>query len=192
MPGDDFEKLSDEKLLQFVKNSNTQAFDELYRRHWHLLFRTADNILLDAEAARDVVQDIFISFWVKRHERDIRNVGGYLRQSVKLKCFEHLRTGKINQQALDRIKNLGFARDTEEKIDFLEVHQTFEKHLNELPAKCREIFRMSRFEDLSNKEIALRLNISVKAVEYHITRALKHIRRSMGDYAPSLLFFLLY
>ena len=76
MPGEDFEKLSDEKLLQFVTNSNYQAFDELYLRHWHLLFRTADNILLDAEAARDVVQDIFISSWVKRNERDILNVGG--------------------------------------------------------------------------------------------------------------------
>lgn len=182
MKSSNFSALSDEQLLLLLKQSNEFAFDEIFRRYWHGLFRTASSILRDNEIARDMVQEIFTQCWLKRKELEIKKLSAYLYQATKLKCFEQLRKDKICQEVINRFDNLTFANDTEERIHLNELKECFEKSLNEMPEKSLQVFKLSRIENLTNQEIAAQLNISVKTVEYHMTNALKHLKLSLTDY----------
>ena len=184
----DFRSLQDEELFLLVKENNEFAFDELFRRHWNALFRSALSILDNTEMARDTTQEIFTQLWLKRHRLSVKNPPAYLYQMTKHKCFELQRRNKLAQRVLNTFNHLNAANDTEEKVNFHEAQALFEKGLTGMPGKAREVFRLSRVENLSNQEVAARLNISVKTVEYHITNACKHLRLSMTDLLAIIIF----
>lgn len=180
---------SDEHLVKMLTEGNELAFDHIYKKYWESVYVRAYKILQDEDTCQDLVQDIFISLWTKRLTISINNLSAYLHQAAKLRVFQYLRDGKTAQRHLDQMK-LVEAQDTlQEQLQFDETNQLLMDALSELPEKCREVFQLSRFEQLSHKEIAERLDISTKTVENHITKALKHIRLYIKELI--ILFYLL-
>jgi RNA polymerase sigma-70 factor (family 1) len=183
-----FNNFSDEQLLQQLKESSTLAFNEIYNRYWARLYYAAFEMLKDKAAAGDSTQDIFISLWLRREQIEIQNLSSYLYGAVKRKALQHIRNGKVAQHHLDRITGIKFANETEEMLNETELKNSLTKGLSQLPEKCKEIFELSRFEDLSHHEIGERLNISTKTVANQINKAIKHLRTSFGDLISLLLF----
>lgn len=182
----------DEQLLDLLQQDNRAAFDALYFRYWESLYRAAYRVLRDEASAKDIVQEIFFGIWKKRHTQQIRVLSAYLFQAVKFQVANHLRQGKLLDIHEAQFINIRSANSTEELVGEEELSNLIEKTLSGLPARCRDIFYLSRFEQLSNKEIAERLNLSTRTVEWHISNALKHLRHSMEDSVILLLLFVLH
>lgn len=179
---------TNEQLLQLFREGSEDAFTKLYERNWKRLFVIASRILEDEMAAKDVVQDVFVSFYERAAGADIVFVAAYLTQATRLRCFMQLRDGKITERHLARLSRVCSTNDTEELLSVKELDEFLKKQIDLLPDKCKEVFYLSRFELLSNQKIAQRLNISPKTVENQITKAIKVLRTSVEKIAVLVIF----
>jgi RNA polymerase sigma-70 factor (family 1) len=177
--------LTDAELIEQIKRGDKHAFDFIYQRHWLKLYRVACRITENDIVAQDIIQDTFISFWEKGCERDIQSIEAYLYQTVKFRCFMHLRSGNISKKHLDHFAALIAAQQNqiEEEYALKEMESIINECVSSLPDKCREVYYLSRVEHLSNKKIAEKLHISTKTVENQITKALKQVRLSLDKLA---------
>lgn len=176
-----------------ITHRNHELFDELFKQYSKPLFYYAAKFV-DDEAARDIVQDVFVKLWANQSITIKQSLNALLFTMIRNSCLQHLEKQKVRSKYAESAKlklqekELRFYM--EEKTSLLE--QELENKLNEvldnLPDRCRQIFTMSRFENKKNKEIAEELDISVKAVEKQITKALATIRTEMKDYLPLLMF----
>lgn len=172
---------SEEILLKLIKSGDYSAFDELYSRHFQTVYAMAYNILRDHQQSKDIVQDIFVWFWEHRAQWNLRSCRGYLLTAVKFKTANYFRKNKVKEAFF-----VGLAKQQMAFVDnsvLMEVRQLNDLILSltaELPERCQEIFRLSRFDQLSNREIAVKLGITEKTVEAHITSGLKKLKDKLG------------
>lgn len=162
-----------------------QSFREVYVAHWEQVFRMCYNNLHDVEVAKGMVQDIFKSLWERRDDLEITtSVERYLIRSAKFKVFEYLRNSKIRQEHTNEIVayTCTAVNSTENDVLYNNLKEKVSRLVDTLPAQCQNVFKMSREQGLSNKEIATSLLISERAVEYHITRALSTLKTNLSEY----------
>lgn len=153
------------------------VFNEIYNTYWKKLFVVAYNRLNDKQEAEDVLHDVFVSLWVNRDKIKIRMLENYLTIAVKNQVFTKLRK-KCCEEAY--IKSLNMEASSEQHI-VTSIHnkQLLENVRNEienLPEKCRIIFKCSRNEGMPVKQIARLLNISPKTVENQLNKALQRLK----------------
>lgn len=139
----------------------------------------------DTDAAEDIVQDVFIKVWRNRTQLDLsRSIRSYLFRSCMNTALNYLEKAKksipmeeegIHATALS-------SRQTEEWLDFQEANEKVQEAIHVLPPKCKMVFSMSRYEEMSYADIAATLHISVKAVEKHMGKALKIMREYLKNY----------
>ncbi|SDZ47735.1 RNA polymerase sigma-70 factor, ECF subfamily [Rhodonellum ikkaensis] len=168
--------LQDNVLIELIKESNHLAFHAFYQRHWEHLYLKAFSILQDSDVSEDIVQDIFLELWNKRNGLKIEKPSHYLFTCVKHAVFKILQKQKISDRHLQSISAIDLLIQAEASMDTHEMEQMILNHLDRLPGRCKEIFYLSRFENLGNKEIALQLGISTKTVENQIYRAMKSLK----------------
>ena len=149
-------------------------------------------------AAEDIYMEAIIQYWEKRKELPAdTNIPGYLLTSVKNKALNHLRHLTIRTDAEDQLydhrqRELNFRIASLESCDpselfTIEVKEIIRKTLDELPEQTRTIFFKSRYENMTNREIAAELDLSIKTIEFHISKALKLFRNRLKDYLPLLM-----
>lgn len=172
---------SDTELVESVKNSDRLAFEKIYNKYWSKLYLSAYNILRERHVSEDIVQEIFVQLWLKRGVLSIDNLNNYLYTSVRFQVFKSIRDGKYRNDLSDQLEKLEIENDIESALFQKDINQRLDESIALLPEKCREIFILSRKEQLSVKEIAARLNISPKTIENQITIALRRVRSNMGD-----------
>lgn len=184
-------QLTDQDLdwISRLRNNDNQAFSEIYFSYWERFHDYCLRFLRDEDLAKDVLHDVFLDFWKIRHKMEIKySIRAYLAVCIKNKCIFVLKQSR-KYEFLEI-----------EKYDFLTAEydqfavQDIERQLNyvltnKLTHKSRTIFELNRNEDLSYKEIAYRMNLSVKSVEYHMTKVLHLLRKSILVLLTSSLFF---
>lgn len=176
--------LSDQQLMELIRNDDHGAFEALYERHWPKLYKSAFNICMDRDICMDICQEIFIWFWEHRLTVNFLNsVQGYLLAAVKYKMIGYIRKGKVKESFLMKTKDALESYTIEESVEIKELQHIISQVVNTLPEKCGEIFRLSRNQYMSNKEIAAKLGISEKTVENQITIALRKLRGSLHKLA---------
>ncbi|UYQ92514.1 sigma-70 family RNA polymerase sigma factor [Chitinophaga horti] len=170
--------LGDSDLLGLVREDDGRAFTEIYERYWDRLYATAWHHLKDATAAEEVVQDVFVTIWQKRHTLIIEELSKYLAAMVRYGVYRYLAREQQRRTLHDNaaIKPGVDAYELEHKL----LLEMVNKLSGELPEKCRIVFRATKLHDQSLGDVARQLNISPKTAEAHLTKALRLIRMNLG------------
>jgi RNA polymerase sigma-70 factor (family 1) len=174
-----YSALTDFELTRLLISGDSKAFIEIYNRFQALLYIYACKITSDKEEAEDIVQEVFTYLWDKRTTVVLKSsISSYLYTAVRYKFFNLLDHKKIRanytksfQDFLDEGEYI-----TDNYIREKEFSQIIEKEIAALPDKMRQVFELSRRQNLSRKEIAEKLNLSEKTVKNQITNALKILR----------------
>jgi len=174
-------------ILQNLKNDDRSAFHKIFSNYYQSLFLFACKFV-DEDIAKDFVQDCFFNLWKNRKKIEITSsLSAYLFTIIKNRCYKHLKKERkrlAGQNSLNlklRQAELEYYINSEKSILEFGIKDRFEKVINRLPEKCSEVFKESRINGLSNQEIAIKLNITVKTVEKHISKALKSFREEFKD-----------
>lgn len=169
-------------IYSYNGKNDLKLYEELFTEYFEQLCSYVYSYIPDADVAKDIVQDVFLYLWQERHKIELTKY--LLYTSAKNRALNYLKahnnTKVVKDIPLETIINIG-ATYPEEEFDFQLLLKEFISCLNSLPPKCREIFMLSRNENLKNKEIASRLNISLKAVEKQITKALVTLRTHLKE-----------
>ncbi|MBC9797319.1 RNA polymerase sigma-70 factor [Sinomicrobium weinanense] len=177
-------------LIYLVKQGDERAFETLYHLYANNLFVIAKSYLRDDYLAEEVVQDIFISLWDRRKDLHIRgNMGGYLFKMVKNRCLDILRKPRklvsMEDEATLLENKINFKALQDKEASFL-LEEELEKRIEEavalLPKTCKKVFLKTKMDGLNYKQTAEELHISVKTVESHMTKALKHMRLHLREF----------
>lgn len=174
----------DHELIILLRQGNTTAISCIYERYWKRLYLYAFSILRDSEQAQDIVQDLFVQLWVRRSQAEIHKLDVYLHQAVRYSALAYIRSANSRKVFVEEgeLELLAGAVDPNDYQHVNEITLFLEQEVLALPKRCREVFVLSRVEFLSNKEIAGRMGITVKAVEFQMTVALKRLRNKLSDF----------
>jgi RNA polymerase sigma-70 factor (ECF subfamily) len=189
-----FKVYSDDKLVELMRQQDMAAFDEIYYRYWKRLYAMAYNRVHSKMVAEELVQEIFISVWVNRATLQVQNLSGYLFTATKYKVISYYERQLTRKTYLE--KQIAIAQDrddtTEQTVLLNDLHDALDREVSKLPARCQEVFRLSREENLSIKQVAEQMGVSEKTVENQLLKALKVLRTSLRHYIMSVivLFFL--
>jgi len=161
-------------LVTGLKEGDPVIFKIIYKLYWERLYHVAYYYLKDENDAEDVLQDVFISLWSRRSHLDIRAaLENYLVRSVKYTSFFYLKIKMRNKTMMGTLPDVAPSNQTEEYISYRGLLEQLNAIFETTSHKTRDIFYLNRFNGLTYSEIASRLDISVKTVEYHISVALK-------------------
>lgn len=183
--------LNDEELFNMMKKNEGNAFKFIFKKYYNRLLGYAMRFVQDRETAEDIIQEVFMSFWEKRQLLKsislssllfcmVRNASlNYLKQKVLVDKFPIEYIENIDGE--ERLYSLDFALSADEETLYEELRRQIQEALSVLPERSREVFLLSRFNGLKNKEIASKLGISTTAVEKHISKSLKRISSYLKD-----------
>lgn len=182
-------------------NLSTISFNEIYAAYHRKSFLFAKSYVHDDLVAEDIASESLIKLWerLKTEPIEEKYVGPFLFAILKNKALDFLKQEEVKRRAFESMidwqqQELSIRISTLEscdpdKIFSEEIERIIHETLKSLPKQTQEIFRLSRFENLSNKDIAQQMGLSVKSVEYHISKTLKVLRVTLKDYLPLFYFF---
>ncbi len=187
-------KHSDFELWEAITLDDTKAFETLFDRYWCVIYSTAFSYLKDKEACTEIVQDIFLNIWQKRKELKITSFKNYLTAAARYHVYKELKAKRSSailyiEDYSGVIPQHQHSNQGDENITCLELEHSVETSLNNLPKRCKEIFILSRMDNLTNDEIARQLGISKRTVENQLTHALKFLR-SLLRHTAVILFII--
>jgi len=185
------ENLSDKTLLE---TADEQAgFRIMYSRYWEALYKKAFFRFGNRADAEDAVQEVFISVWRNKETIQIEEtLAPYLFTALKYHIIKQVyRKAKKGIQVPLSLEKLEHSElTTEELLQYKELQSAIAGEVDELPKRMKEIYRLSRIENLQIAEIAVRLNISEQTVKNTLTNALKRLREKLSHYSFLLTFLL--
>ena len=176
-----------------LQNRDEAAFEQVFKEHYKNLHAYAISMIRDEAPAEEVVQNVFYRLWERADRIDIPgSVAAYLYRSVHNEALNYLKHLKVRSdyQLYVSHRSEDHAEHAAKQLQHKELQQKIKLALNDLPEQCRTIFQMSRFEELRYKEIAERLDLSVKTVENQIGKALKILRSKLTEFLIFILIIL--
>jgi RNA polymerase sigma-70 factor (ECF subfamily) len=168
-------------LLELIKSGDREAFKTLYTSHFTILVRVAVNLSGETVHAKDAVQNVFVQFWNKRQSIQITTgILPYLRRMVIHEVLAMKRKSSRRTTLFDRRPTAPSSHnEPEELLQRKETEAAIRAAIDALPDRCSEIFKLSRYSEMSYAEIAEALDISVKTVENQMGRALRELRSNL-------------
>ncbi len=179
------------EVVRKLKDGDKEVYEQLFHDNYKNLVLYAKKFVAETEIARDLVQDVFIYLWDRRTKLSIdRSISSYLFRAVHNASINHLKKESTRESYIKRfllnLNNGIYCTDSSEDSHEIVVHKDLSERIEliieELPEQCRNIFRMSRFKGLKNKEIAEIYAISPRTVETQIYRALKVLKENLRPY----------
>ncbi len=176
-----FEEKSDEDLIRLLQIGDRKAFSVLYDRYWLDLVKKAVFKLGNQDDAEEVVQNVFVNIWKWRQSIHLKGYfKPYLYRILKNEVFRFIadRLKEKNHIQLDEISGLDAPSDISQmkQLEFKELQDQIDFHIQGLPEKCRLIFQMSREDGLTAKQIANELQISPRTVETQLSKAVRKLK----------------
>jgi RNA polymerase sigma-70 factor (ECF subfamily) len=184
-----YKSLSDPDLTIAIINDDVKAFNELFDRHWARVYAVAYKFVKDEELSLEITHDIFLNIWNKRQQLHINSFKNYVTTAASYHSMRKKQTLKAvplhyveDFSLTERENNIGQEtgiNEGETNISKQEFDNRVDTLLNDLPKRCKEIYLLSRRDNLTITEIAAQFNISKRTVENQLTAALKHLRTSL-------------
>jgi RNA polymerase sigma-70 factor (family 1) len=191
--------IESKEILDDLAVGNEQGYKKLFYSYYRKLCIYAESFVANRDIAEDIVQDTFYSIWEKRHELNIESsLKSYLYRSIHNGCIHYLRHLKVQEKhskfyslklnEAQLLYNLN-TDSTSSGLYRNELETMIKNAIESLPEKTRDIFLLSREKGLKNQIIADKLNLTVKSIEYHVSKALETLREDLKDYL--VVFYLL-
>ena len=184
---------TDQDLITLLRRGDHDAFTEIYKRYWSVLYLHARHMLRQEDQARDVVQEVFAAMWNKHAQFELTiSLNAYLYKAVRNTILNIIRHGKVQENYL---ADLGDFIDqekvqTDELVRYNDLKRLIEREILNMPPKMREIFEMSRNEGLSHAEIGERLGISDLTVKKQVSKAVTILRKKFKIPLATLIILL--
>lgn len=168
-------------LLRLIREGDKHVFKHLFSLYFTPLCRFIDLYLHNHEETEELALDLFMYVWEHREMLQIKlSLKAYLFQSAKNRALNALRDRK-ETTSLDEVQTELLQGKDYPELEMEELYRLIREAVCALPDRCQEVFKKSRIDNMSNQEIADSMGISVKTVEAQITKALKHIRKYLGE-----------
>ena len=185
---------TDKELLERVSEDDSTAFTILYRRYWEEMFIVAAKALREKTDAADVIQDVFLSLWNRRHDLKIEGtLTNYLHTAVRYKAIHHIEKNVTRRDYLAVLADVSvnwLPPNAEVDLQLEELQKALSTVVTSMPPRMQQVYILSRQQQLSHKEIAEQLSVSVETVKKHIQHALQLIKAAL-QYLPSIASLLL-
>lgn len=172
-----------------IKEGDLDAFKTFFEYYYPRLMAIACRFV-NQQAAEDLVQDLFTNTWYKKEGLEVTNLSAFLYRSIQNRCLNYLK----HQTVVEGYNEVEFAKAritffensrvdnyAEKNLSTQDVRDLIEKHLTDVPARSAEAFRLAFFQDLPHKEIAIRMDISVRTVETHIYKVINNLRKKIDQ-----------
>jgi RNA polymerase sigma-70 factor (ECF subfamily) len=189
-------KINLDKIITQLAKDNEAPLEDLFDYYYPRLFNFSRSFLKIEEGIDDIVQEVFVKIWQNRKKiNSAATFNSYIFTITRNLLLNELRSRLNNEKTKEEIRNLSLAKEysSMEQIEYRDLKETVDNLVSELPQRQKEIFVLSRTEGLSHKEIAEKLKISTKTVEYHITLAVRFLKDKLkGLGLVSLLYFYLF
>lgn len=182
-----YAEFTDAELVRLLKSQDHAAFAEVYNRYAVLMFYKVNQMLRDEEAAKDLVQDLFVGLWDKSAlVQEHNNLSGYLYVGARNRVLRFIQRNKLQNDHLLALASYAseLSMETIQDIDERELKRIVQQEIDNLPPKMKVIFEMSRKDNLSHAEIAGKLGLSDQTVKKQVNNALKILRAKLSAYAP--------
>ncbi len=178
-----------ESFLSLQKDE-AAAFEELYKTYWYRLYCVARRQTSSPQDAEELVQALFEKIWKNRASLTVKSWGPFLAISLRNLIIDFQRRQAVQKKFLQQYRSSPVTGMPEDELQQEQLQEIIETHLQELPQKTQDIFKLSRFEHKSVKEIAGSMQLTEKAVEYHITKSIKLLRHYLREHLSIFLHFL--
>ena len=175
--------LTDLELVDLLKKDDSDAFSEIYSRYAVLLVGFATSKLFDLEDSRDIIHDVFVKLWQERKQLKVdRDLRAFLFKLTRYRIVDKIRKNMTRQEyaAMVNLLAVSYGVTIEQEIAAKEMAQIIETSLNKLSPRVKEVYLLSREENLSVAEIADKLQVSEQTVKNQLSTALKHLRASLS------------
>ena len=176
--------------IQKVKEGDRAAFKSFFECFYPRLMALACRFV-DENVAKDLVQDVFTSYWEQKKLIDAANIQSFLFKWVQNRCLNYLKHQMVIEEYEVRVRiaeaRIEFLNDRTDSNDVLkqvidwDLHEQIEASVKKLPPKTAKVFRLCYYEDMSHKEIAEKVGISVRTVESHVRNAVLFLRKDLKD-----------
>ena len=184
---------TEESVLAALAQGEEWALDNLFRAHYTYLCQAVFRVIGDRNLAEDLVQEVFYEVWRKRATLTInQSLRAYLKRAAVNRTLNYIRDQRliVDDESAMPLEVASEQIGALQQLEAEELEVQIEGAIRDLPERCRLVFGLSRFEEMSNKEIAAHLEISVKTVENQMTKALRLLREKLTPYTVILLFAL--
>ncbi|MDR6781601.1 RNA polymerase sigma-70 factor (family 1) [Pedobacter africanus] len=182
-------------LLTSLKKGEARAMEQIYKDHWADVFDSACRRVRDEDVAQDTTQEIFISLWENRQRLAISgSLRSYLLAAVKYKVINYFKSAIVKDKYQEDLFFLAEGQvelSAENKLMLKDLSKEIDEALQDLPEKMRQIFRMSRMQEKTIREISTELGLSGQTVKNQISAALKMLKERLS-YLPFLILILLF
>ncbi|HEY4935014.1 MAG TPA: RNA polymerase sigma-70 factor [Puia sp.] len=185
----EYDLLADHMLVRLLRADDEIAFRQIYLKYWRALYLGVLKKVRVSHIAEELVQNVFVSLWEKRQNLNIRELAPYLQTAVKYQAINYIKSSILHKRVTDSMV-IDFPLNKNSSASTLLTHeltQAIDRAIRHLPEKTQQVFRLSHMENQSNSEISKSLQISEKAVEYHITRSLRILRFELKDFMYLLI-----
>jgi RNA polymerase sigma-70 factor (family 1) len=178
--------ISDDELLCSFQSGDDSSFELIYLRYWGILYRHARKMMQDDDGAKDIVQEVFATLWLKRNDPTAAPIptplAAFLYTVTRNKILDLIKHAKIKANYLDSLhpEEMQCALLPDSETIANELARQIEKEVQALPTKMREIFELSRKAHKTHKEISEELNISDKTVKKQVSNALKILKSKLN------------
>ena len=186
-------EFQDEQIARLLSNKDEATFERVFKTHYKSLHAYAFTMLQDEDEAEEMVQQVFFKLWERSAHLSFSGpIAAYLYRAVHNESLNFLKHQKVKagHQLYVAYSMKNKTEHGQGKMMGKELEYKFREALDELPEQCRTVFQLSRFEDMKYKEIADKLDISIKTVENHMGKALKLLRTKLVDFLPLLIILL--
>ena len=174
-------KMIQKELIQKLKKGDDEAFSAMYKLYWEKVYNFSRLYLASSEDVAEIVQEVFIKLWETRHLIDEeQSFEGFLFIITRNQIFKYSRK-RLNYSFLKMtvMQSIEKSYEEEDQLEIADLKKHLSVLISQLPERQQEIFRLSRERHMTYKQIAEQLSISEKTVEYHMTAALKYLRKNL-------------
>lgn len=178
-----YDSYSDESLATLLYRGEMVAFEAIYKRYWRRLYIAAYRRIGTREACEELVQDVFTGLWNNRRKVHVQSLQVYLHSAVRYRVIDHIHREMARRSILGEPSEIMAGENrTEEDVLLEDLNGALQKEISKLPTRCQLVFKLSRENNLSIKQVAHELGISEKTVENQLTKAVKLLRMNLRHF----------